>query len=909
MRTNAAGQNLGGASPVHYPGQLREAEAAAVAARRRLVAEDAPEVKFADGAIGLALSGGGVRSATFNLGILQGLARRRLLRLVDYLSTVSGGGYIGGFLGRFYTRFVNRPRGAADFVEARLADPAAPEIRWLRLNANYLAPSGVGDTVYNAAFFLRNLLTLHAVLGIALFAFLCLANAARFGFFPWLGAVWDRMLPANFGGLLGLPTPDDLPVTHLLRAGWGFFWSPWMMLVESVLLLGWVPLSLAYWLVSADKPQGFQPAALKATLVLAAALFAAGLVQFDSPRLAPVLVGTSLLGSFAYVEAAWRSVRGKCPGGLAHPITRRMVRGQLTTWLASVSRLGVIVAGFAALDTAGFALYGWVSQREDFARAFGLLGSGLAALYPLLRWGTRQLNEAVKLRGEEKGSPWLRILMHPAVLPFAVSIPPLLLLSLASHALFAKGDHWGPALATTAVAVVISAVLGSRDALPFINRSSLQSVYAARISRAYLGASNYFRQGSVEGQDVTVSDPDDDVRLNGYQPENAGGPLHLINVCVNETIDHYSQRSFRDRHGENLAVGSAGVSIGADWHAAWRPAQGPPGPGGAVLATDPDDLPHPLRGPLPGPVATEPLYLSDWLAISGAAVSPGRGQQGSLGYSLLYGLGNLRTGYWWNSGLDELQRPGLGRPTLCEALLRLPERIFQTQFILLREFTASFAGPWGRFWYLSDGGFFENLALYELIRRRVPYIVASDASYDPKNQQADLANFLRKVRIDFDAEVDFLTAAEIAALPVPAGIKGLLGQPQELRASDDENSQAQKHAAVARIYYDGQSEPGGVILYLKSGLTGDEPADVLSFKRTHPEFPHDPTLDQFFDEAQWESYRKLGDHIAEGLFPDAEVGFWLPCVLGRPVAASAGPNSSAAAARPKKASGSGQASL
>src|SRR5262245_4612961 len=48
--------------------------------------------------VGLAFSGGGIRSATFALGILQGLARLELLTRFDYLSTVSGGGYIGGWL-------------------------------------------------------------------------------------------------------------------------------------------------------------------------------------------------------------------------------------------------------------------------------------------------------------------------------------------------------------------------------------------------------------------------------------------------------------------------------------------------------------------------------------------------------------------------------------------------------------------------------------------------------------------------------------------------------------------------------------------------------------------------------------------------------------------------------------------
>ena len=52
----------------------------------------------------LCLSGGGIRSATFSLGILQGLCRARILEQVDYLSTVSGGGYIGGWLSAWIRR-------------------------------------------------------------------------------------------------------------------------------------------------------------------------------------------------------------------------------------------------------------------------------------------------------------------------------------------------------------------------------------------------------------------------------------------------------------------------------------------------------------------------------------------------------------------------------------------------------------------------------------------------------------------------------------------------------------------------------------------------------------------------------------------------------------------------------------
>jgi len=83
----------------YYPELLRRAEDELVTLRRRTVdlGASAPRV-------GLALSGGGIRSATFNLGVLQALARAQLLRRLDFLSTVSGGGYVGSFFGAWVSR-------------------------------------------------------------------------------------------------------------------------------------------------------------------------------------------------------------------------------------------------------------------------------------------------------------------------------------------------------------------------------------------------------------------------------------------------------------------------------------------------------------------------------------------------------------------------------------------------------------------------------------------------------------------------------------------------------------------------------------------------------------------------------------------------------------------------------------
>ena len=83
----------------------------------------------------LCLSGGGIRSAAFGLGVLQALAGRQLLGRFDYLSTVSGGGFIGGWL-----QVLDRERGGIAAAEAALRDPEAREIVSLRSYTNYLTP-------------------------------------------------------------------------------------------------------------------------------------------------------------------------------------------------------------------------------------------------------------------------------------------------------------------------------------------------------------------------------------------------------------------------------------------------------------------------------------------------------------------------------------------------------------------------------------------------------------------------------------------------------------------------------------------------------------------------------------------------------------------------------------------------
>jgi Patatin-like phospholipase len=101
-----------GAVPVSAA-EIRASELEWVERRRQHYASfGAPAGRPEADAVGLALSGGGIRSATFSLGVLMALARRNILPQVDYLSTVSGGGYLGAFLINFLSASVAAPAPA-----------------------------------------------------------------------------------------------------------------------------------------------------------------------------------------------------------------------------------------------------------------------------------------------------------------------------------------------------------------------------------------------------------------------------------------------------------------------------------------------------------------------------------------------------------------------------------------------------------------------------------------------------------------------------------------------------------------------------------------------------------------------------------------------------------------------------
>jgi hypothetical protein len=409
------------------------------------------------------------------------------------------------------------------------------------------------------------------------------------------------------------------------------------------------------------------------------------------------------------------------------------------------------------------------------------------------------------------------------------------------------------------------------------------------MARNYLGASNDARvhpEGTNSPVPIQISQEDDDILLDGYHPEANGGPLHLINVCVNQTVDHISGRQLPQNKGLPMCLGPAGISVGVQYHAVWEPRSAGLASNKAIvrpipISPDPHAF-HVLARKDRETATVEQLSLGRWLAISAASVSTGAGRNSSLPLSLLLGLLNVRLGYWWNSGINAGQRPGRYPPGLWRWLKSLPSGILAVQAMLLNEWRSYFKGPSAKRWYLSDGGHFDNTALYELIRRRLPFIIAIDGSQDENYQLSDLAILTRQVRVDFGAELDWLDPGQTtqddgpwaglkaAAAPhnLPGWIQDLILHPEAVGSLASIKRNSTTGAALARVCYADGTAPSWLLL-IKASLAPKTPADVTNYAATHSNFPNQPTANQFFDDDQWESYRALGECAGRAIFGQA----------------------------------------
>jgi hypothetical protein len=251
----------------------------------------------------------------------------------------------------------------------------------------------------------------------------------------------------------------------------------------------------------------------------------------------------------------------------------------------------------------------------------------------------------------------------------------------------------------------------------------------------------------------------------------------------------------------------------------------------------------------PGRELPEPgISLGTAMAISGAAVSPNMGYHSSPSIAFLLTLFNVRLGWW----LGNPGESGGGRPTQWprDAPYRQDAPPVTLRPRLNELFgTTTADSPWV---YLSDGGHFEDLGIYEMVRRRCRWIIVCDGAQDAQRQFEDLGNAVRKIWIDLGVRIRFEAAP-------------LLTMTRDTKPAD------LAYFALGTIDYVSDADPQqpvpqGRLLYIKPAVRGDEgTADIIAYQRLHPEFPQQSTLDQWFDEPQLEAYRALGSFILDKL--------------------------------------------
>lgn len=878
------------------------------------------------GVTGLALSGGGIRSATFCLGALQVFESKKLMPHVDYLSTVSG----GGFIGAAYSAWRYRHMMFAEQAKAQQEGdaPACPPafkqppatlndlLLHLRKFAHYLSPrlglvSSEPWRIVGA--FVRNLV-IHWLVMVsavfALFASLLLAQrhlyavtvlVAVFGLLV-VGLGWGKEIAARRCMNNPARQPDKdcpeakklLQAPHLplfvglamcgLSAALGFVastrvgfpdWTPLNVFSTGIApLSNWLDrliplLPIPQTMLAQEGVTQFNPGLSAAVILLAAATLVITLCGFASEwrwrprryfvpnvRWLALLLGLGiylgLWGALAAGQGAiiktWASVPLSAWEFLSFPT----VSGIQAAW-AWVWQGALVIFGFAVILSLFIAVFNREMDREEREWSTRLISIALmtgsawlviaglvtfSAWLALLVYEALQHNEAIGARSASAlaaSAVWIGVSSWAARLASSTTVkavaqkywkqfllklgPPLFLAGLVMlcgfgaallvlwvggpDALWIGSEVWWLLACSLAIFAISGAVLDS-------NEFSLHGFYRDRIVRSYLGASN----ADSPAADSTWNIRTDDVPLHclAQSVKHGGAPFHIINTAVN--LFGSKDLQVQQRSCDSFVLTPTGCGSWATNYA--------PMPTG--------------------------LYLGSAVAASGAAVSSNMGMatRGST-LAALMTVFNLRLGFWFGNPRKNAQLRK--RPTFAPSLL------------LLEGF--SMTNENRQFVNLSDGGHFDNLGLYELIRRRCKFIIVLDAECDENYGFESLEQVIRFVRIDFNVhiDIDFQKIAPLAGSTFASAhwVLGAIDYSQVTPGTGHDRGLSPHGEAKT-----------GYLLYIKSSLRVPEESthmsrDVIGYAKRHPNFPHEPTSDQFFSEAQFESYRELGHCIANQL--------------------------------------------
>lgn len=822
-----------------------------IAKRRRRVSfpKEVPEIDGTD-LIGLALSGGGIRSAATNIGVLQGLAQRDVLPRVDYLSAVSGGGYIAGCLSslltgrcggaKFSTRWQQFPfredKTEKEKKEEEEKDDrknnyklGRAQMHHLRTRASYLAPrahhlsanvmrllGAISSATFASLFWFALCLTIITSSYLALVTWVAPEMAVeRLG-----GQDSSLTINVNSGELQAIPGQEALSFREV-ESG---FSKP---LPGEKGRVGQI-------VASAMEP--FEQLTLKLSVVVALFGVLLGVIagqsamahqkkvpeEFDkkfylyplllfSLLLLVLLAGERLVGLLSE-ENCLETLKLNKGAVLAFPPL--VVAGAL------LANLTLLWCGTKTIDrrSARHKLLGLLF-------AFLLFSLVLALLPPLMVIGTQLYHTLLlallgavlrqALTGSKNENPATagHFALAPKYKKWLLGLGTWLFLLLAVIyvgnliTLCLPGELWtGSYNSENLKRIVVIGGIAAALLLLFhlcvdANQTAAHYFYRDRLAETFLKTGTKLGPGDGDNQNKHPWWRDNSaMELAQLQRRNNGrlngdiGPYLLLNATLNLT-------AARDLHAFNRK--SEIFTFSRDFIGSERLGYFKTGE-------------YECDG--------GPLKLARAMAISGAAVTSVMGMNTSFTNSFLCTVFGVRLGYWLpNPQLSAVQ--GMARK-------------FASCKRMYKEFLGHTTAEDAEI-YLSDGGHSgDNLAILPLLRRRVRGVIVSDSECDPEHAFNSFNSSLRTAYVDEGIKIDI-------------SLKGL-------REKDDKKRTLDKFALGRIIYPNDDKKSSNWLILYKNTINGQEHCTICNYKQKHSTFPHESTADQFFSEEQFESYRALG---------------------------------------------------
>ena len=821
-----------------------------------------------DRLIGLAFSGGGIRSATTNLGVLQALSRMGILRLVDYLSTVSGGGYIGGCLSTLLSVKTSVLYPQKDTKDSRAFDyttrsQLAFSSEWLEFPFNAEREKAMGEP--------------------------------------------GKAIP---------PSPAEKIVAHLRTHGDFLIARRSILKREALRAVGALVGGVLYTVLLAT----LTLAVISLLLLGAAHLLSRDIAQWNTDtgryKVEATLADTELRYTREGATAPDTRVREATDAGMSEHVKHRIaliwhdmteqIRAQetgaafgvgaaitlivLAVFLAAMRwwngrtlkagenrddaieipllrvSAGLLCAAVLIVPYVNAQLVGnrtsasWLLQ-PFFVVAGAYVMAFLAYSFVFAFSPTKSLDKLWSRRSRSLWGSYLAITLYGAIIALLFAVLPAA--SYAAQAVGLKGV-FGPIVSLIAGRLLMTRAVAGNAERYELSKSALHLLLALVVA-ALIGLT-MIEVGAL-AIDKGFVDP---LGPRGSWPFLAAvgiAFLALVLLCITVNLNRIGLHFFyRDRILETYLRSEVEGGGGAmtpfvstmemklqDLHG-----NGPTAASGlgntapyllvsaALNLAGSRDLTRKDRksgyflfskyfcGSRQTRYRETEYYnegrtqLARALTVSGAAAGTGMGYQTFFAQSFLTALFNIRLGQW-------ISNP---KTNASERFVAWPLYILREALGATNERTALVN--------VSDGGHTgDNVGIYPLLERRCQVIIASDAEADPLIGFGSFTEALRHAYVDLGVDVDIDLSM---IMPDPAtGI-------------------SKAHCAIGRIRYPECPERPNWLIYMKNSLTGNEPAPIMNYRRANPAFPHESTADQFFDDAQFESYRALGDHIAEDTF-------------------------------------------